>query len=130
MGFSAQGFYISGPYRRLADILERRAGLTFKGAVKNEIIGDFALIGKGAVGLEVDRAPHLGTPPHPLVLASSQGVHTDLYRLVWEELLSTYPASGGTENPLARADRVFYETPNGAGSLVNRIHRMVGQLVT
>ena len=114
VGFSAQGFDISGPYHRLPDSLERRAAFIFKGVGKNEVIGDFGLIGNGAAGLEVDRAdPHLGTPPHALVLATSQGVHTDLYLLVCEELLVTYPGLGGTENPLVRADMVFYETPNG-----------------
>ena len=114
VGFSAQGFDISGPYHRLPDSFARRAAFIFKDVAKNEIIGDFGLIGNGAAGLEVDRAdPHLGTPPHALVLATSQGVHTDLYLLVCEELLATYPGLGGTENPLVRADMVFYETPNG-----------------
>ena len=98
----------------MPDSFARRAAFIFKDVAKNEIIGDFGLIGNGAAGLEVDRAdPHLGTPPHALVLATSQGVHTDLYLLVCEELLATYPGLGGTENPLVRADMVFYETPNG-----------------
>ena len=72
------------------------------------------MIGDGAAGLELDRAdPALGTPPHALVLATSQGLHTDLYLVVPEELLATVPGLGGTENALVRADMVFYETPNG-----------------
>ena len=71
------------------------------------------MIGDGAAGLELDRAdPALGTPPHALVLATSQGRHTDLYLVVPEELLATVPGLGGTENALVRADMVFYETPN------------------
>ena len=114
VGFSAQGFDISGPYRRLPDSFDPRAAFIFSGVGKDEVIGDFGLIGNGAAGLELDRAdPHLGTPPHALVLATSAGVHTDLYLLVCEELLATYPGLGGTENPLVRADMVFYETPHG-----------------
>ena len=55
----------------------------------------------------------LGTPPHALVLATSMGKHTDVYLVVCEELLATYPGLGGTENELVRADIVFHETPNG-----------------
>ena len=75
---------------------------------------DVIIIGGGAAGLEIDRADrHLGTPPHALVLATSQGRHTDIYLVVCEELLATYPGLGGMENELVRADMVFYETPNG-----------------
>ena len=114
IGFSAQGFDISAPYHRLPDSFDRRAAFIFKSIGKNELIGDFGLIGNGAAGLELDRAdPQLGTPPHALVLASSQGGHTDIYLVVCEELLATSPGLGGTENELVRADMVFYETPNG-----------------
>jgi N,N-dimethylformamidase len=113
-GFTAQGFDISAPYHRLPDSLNPRAAFIFAGVGENEIIGDFGLIGGGASGLEIDRADRLlGTPPHALVLATSQGGHTDLYLVVCEELLATIPGLGGTENELVRADMVFYETPNG-----------------
>lgn len=113
-GFTAQGFDISAPYTRLPDSFNKRAAFIFAGVGKDEMIGDFGLIGGGAAGLEIDRADRaLGTPPHALVLATSMGKHTDLYLLVCEELLATYPGLGGTENELVRADMVFYETPNG-----------------
>ena len=113
-GFTAQGFDISAPYERLPDSFNARAQFIFDGVKKDELIGDFGLIGDGAAGLELDRAdPALGTPPHALVLATSQGRHTDLYLVVPEELLATVPGLGGTENALVRADMVFYETPNG-----------------
>jgi len=113
-GFTAQGFDISAPYRRLPDSLNPRAAFIFKGIGADEVIGDFGLIGDGAAGLEIDRADRqLGTPPHALVLATSQGGHTDVYLVVCEELLLTYPGLGGSENELVRADMVFYETPNG-----------------
>ncbi len=113
-GFTAQGFDISAPYRRLPDSFHPRAAFIFAGIGEDEIIGDFGLIGGGAAGLELDRADRqLGTPPHALVLATSQGGHTDVYLVVSEELLATYPGLGGSENDLVRADMVFYETPNG-----------------
>jgi len=113
-GFTAQGFDISAPYHRLPDSFHPRAAFIFAGIGKDEIIGNFGLIGGGAAGLEIDRADRLlGTPPHALVLATSLGGHTDLYLVVCEELLATYPGLGGTENELVRADMVFYETPNG-----------------
>jgi N,N-dimethylformamidase len=113
-GFTAQGFDISAPYHRLPDSFNPRVAFIFAGVGEAEIIGDFGLIGGGAAGLELDRADRLlGTPPHALVLATSQGGHTDLYLVVCEELLATIPGLGGTENELVRADMVFYETPNG-----------------
>lgn len=47
------------------------------------------------------------------MLATSKGQHTDIYLVVCEELLATYPGLGGTENELVRADMVFFETPHG-----------------
>jgi len=114
VGFSAQGFDVSAPYHRLPDSFDKRAAFIFEGIDKDEVIGDFGLIGGGAAGLEIDRAdPALGTPPHTLVLATSLGGHTDVYLVVCEELLVTVPGLGGTENELVRADMVFFETPNG-----------------
>jgi N,N-dimethylformamidase len=73
------------------------------------------LIGGGAAGLEVDRLDRgLGSPPHTLLLASSEG-HTDTYRVVSEEIMATYPGTGGTENDWVRADMTFFETAGGGG---------------
>ena len=84
-GFTAQGFDISAPYARLPDSFHPRAAFIFEGIGKDEIIGDFGLIGGGAAGLEIDRADRLlGTPPHTLVLATSMGKHTDVYLVVCE----------------------------------------------
>ncbi|HYB42949.1 MAG TPA: N,N-dimethylformamidase beta subunit family domain-containing protein, partial [Candidatus Methylomirabilis sp.] len=113
-GFSAQGFDVSAPYRRLPDSFDPRAAFVFEGIGADEVIGDFGLIGGGAAGLELDRADRLlGTPPHALVLATSKGGHTDIYLVVPEEVLATYPGLGGEENELVRADMVFFETPGG-----------------
>lgn len=128
-GFTAQGFDISAPYQRLPDSSHPRAAFIFAGVGKDELIGDFGLIGGGAAGLEIDRADrHLGTPPHALVLATLQGRHTDIYLVVCEELLATYPGLGGTENALVRADMVFYETPNGGAAWASSSIAWAGSL--
>ncbi len=112
-GFSAQGFDISSYYVRQPDSFKKEVAWICEGIGKDERIGDFGLIGGGAAGLELDRAdPLLGTPPNTYVLASSEG-HTDLYLVVCEELDVNRPNCDGTQDPLVRADIVFYETPNG-----------------
>ena len=112
VGFSAQGFDLSSYYRRQPDSFKPEVAFVFEGVGDDELIGDFGLIGRGAAGLELDRAgAELGTPPNAYILASSEG-HTNAYWLVPEEFLETGPALGGDENPNARADLVFFETPH------------------
>jgi N,N-dimethylformamidase len=111
-GFIAQGFDVSSHYRRMPDSRDPRAAWIFEG-VAGETFGDFGLVGGGAAGLELDIADStLGTPPHALIVASSEG-HTDNYLEVLEELYFNMPATGGTESPRVRADMVFYETGSG-----------------
>jgi N,N-dimethylformamidase len=112
VGFSCQGFDLSSYYRRNPDSFAPEVAFIFDGIGADELIGDFGLIGGGAAGLELDRSgAELGTPPNAYVLASSER-HTNAYYLVPEEFLETGPALGGDENPNARADLVFFETPN------------------
>ncbi len=114
-GFTAQGFDLSSYYRRKPDSFDPRARFIFEGVGDDELIGDFGLVGGGAAGLELDRAdPLLGTPPHALVLASSER-HTDIYMVVCEEILVNTPDLTGSQSPLVRADLVFFETPKGGG---------------
>lgn len=113
IGFAAEGFDFSTYYERQAGSFDPRAAFIFEGIEKDERIGDFGSIGGGAAGLEVDRADFaLGTPPHTLILASSKG-HSDNYLLVLEDVPLNYPGLGGSENPLVRADMVFFETAKG-----------------
>ena len=111
VGFSCQGFDLSSYYRRNPDSFAQEVAFIFEGVGDDELIGDFGFIGGGAAGLELDRAgAELGTPPNAYLLASSER-HTNAYYLVPEEFLETGPALGGDENPNARADLVFFETP-------------------
>jgi N,N-dimethylformamidase len=112
-GFSAQGFDLSSYYRRNKDSFDERAAFIFAGVGKDELIGNFGLIGGGAAGLELDRADRsLGTPPNALVLASSEN-HTPVYMVVLEEIFINAPGLCNGESDLVRADLVFFETPSG-----------------
>ena len=67
----------------------------------------------GAAGLELDATNHaLSTPPHTLVLASSER-HSDLYLMTPEDMNDPAPGLGGTEAEIIRAEMVFFETPSG-----------------
>ncbi|MBT7294287.1 MAG: LamG domain-containing protein [Rhodospirillaceae bacterium] len=114
IGFTSEGFDISSYYRQTPEAKNPRVSFMFKGIGKDELIGDFGFHGGGAAGNELDRAdPALGTPPHALVVATSED-HTDLYMVVNEEILVNFPGgTSGPNNPLVRADMVFFETPNG-----------------
>jgi N,N-dimethylformamidase len=112
-GFAAQGFDVSSHYLRGPDSFDPRAAFVFDGVGAEERIGDFGLIGGGAAGLEIDRHDvALGSPVHSLVLASSVG-HTDTYMLTLEEMLANRPTTTGTQDPMVRADLVFFETAGG-----------------
>jgi N,N-dimethylformamidase len=112
-GFTAQGFDLSSFYRRNKDSFDERAEFIFAGIGKDELIGDFGLIGGGAAGLELDRADRaLGTPPNALMLASSEN-HTPVYMVVLEEIFINAPGLCNGESDLVRADMVFFETPSG-----------------
>ena len=112
-GFVAQGFDSSTYYRRTRDSFDPRVAFAFEGIGADERIGDFGLLGGGAAGIEVDSAePSLGTPPHALVVASSEDL-TDSYLLAHEHMIFATPIQIATANPMVRADMVFFETANG-----------------
>jgi N,N-dimethylformamidase len=118
VGFTAQGFDRNSPYRRMPGSFDPRARFIFEGVGKDELIGNFPslVLSFGAAGSELDRADYaLGTPAHTLVLASSYG-HSDEYQHVVEQTnTANWSKTGGTENPLVRADMVYLEYPNGGG---------------
>ena len=112
VGFIAQGFDVSGFYRRARDAADPRAAFIFEG-VEDEIIGDFGLIGGGAAGIELDcLATELGSPPNMLRLASSDG-HSPMMLLVNEEFGVVPPNLGADVNPRVKADLAFGETASG-----------------
>jgi len=113
VGFTSQGFDESLPYEMNPDSTDPRAGFIVDGMTEGKSFGDYGLTQGGAGGFEIDRAdPELGTPPHALVLATSEGF-SDIYQHVIEEVLLNDGLQGGTVNPLVRGDIVFFEGPNG-----------------
>jgi N,N-dimethylformamidase len=144
VGFIAEGFETSRPYRRMPDSYHRTVAWIMAG-VEGEIIGDFGLAYNGAAGLELDRYDlNLGTPPHTRIVASSGG-HSDNYCLSIEEILYPYPGLQGTQDYRIRADMTYFVAPNGgavfsASSIAfgqalpargfdNNVSRVLGNLV-
>ena len=114
-GTVATGFDSASYYRRTDDSFDARAGFIFEGVGDDELIGDFGTLLGGAAGVELDGANRkLGTPPHALVVARSEG-HSQLYFLTPEETPFHHPVMSGAENTRVRADLLFYETANGGG---------------
>ncbi|KAB7632897.1 LamG domain-containing protein [Verminephrobacter eiseniae] len=113
VGFAAQGFDESSPYRRSqASRSDPRVAFAFAG-IDDEILGDFGLIGGGAAGMEVDRHDVArGSPRHAVVLASS-GPHTEAHVLVVEDMLFNFMGTTGNLCPLVRSDIVFFESGQG-----------------
>ena len=112
IGFIAQGFDNSSYYRRTEASRDPRAAFLFDG-IAGDIIGDFGAWGDGAAGLEIDAYDaRLGSPPHALVVASSEN-HSNAFLLVNEEMLSNTRGVDGTLNPRVKADIVFFETQHG-----------------
>jgi N,N-dimethylformamidase beta subunit-like protein/concanavalin A-like lectin/glucanase superfamily protein len=115
VGFTAQGFDKSSPYKRMPGSFDPRAAFIFDGIGADEIIGDFPslALGEGAAGQELDRVDYaLGSPPHTLILAQSFG-HSDAYQHVVEEVNTSDSKQGGTINKLVHADLAYLEYPSG-----------------
>ena len=111
VGFIAEGFETSRPYRRMPDSYHRQVSWIMKG-VEGEMIGDNGLAYGGAAGIELDRYDlNLGTPPHTKILASSGG-QSDNYLLAIEEILYPYPGLSGTQDYRIRGDITFFNAPN------------------
>jgi N,N-dimethylformamidase len=113
IGFSSQGKFEAGHFRRRPGSRDPRAAWIFEG-VAEEVIGDFGLSGQGAAGYELDRADHrLGTPADAIVLATSENLPGS-YVVVPEDLLShVLTWNGEPVRDLIRADMVFLEHAGG-----------------
>jgi N,N-dimethylformamidase len=147
VGFTSQGLFEGSYYRRQPGVDDPRAAWIFAG-VEDEILGDFGLSGGGAAGFELDRVDtRLGTPPHALILATSEAHQPENFVVVHEEMLTMYNTVPGLPAAsLIHADMVYFETPNGGavfsvgsitfcGSLAhhhydNNISRIVNNVLT
>ena len=112
VGMAGQGFDVCSYYRRTAASRDPRAAFIFAG-IEEEIIGDFGTVGGGAAGIEVDRCDRaLGSPPHALVVATSENL-SDTYYPGPEDVDSVTPLCDALHNPNVRADVTFFETAAG-----------------
>jgi len=110
VGFVSQGFDRAEPYRKRPAADDPRAAFIFEG-IGESVIGDFGVMLGGAAGVEIDRLDHArGSPPHALVVASSEG-HTRVYEPS-DEVVPKSPLDPAAPDPV-RADMVFYETLGG-----------------
>ena len=115
VGFAGQGFPKSTFYLRTKAAGDPQARFILDG-VDEERIGDFGASGGGAAGEEIDRYdPHLGSPAHALVVATSSEVPGNVLRTI-EEVTTTnslFQAGKLRPDPGVRADMVYFECPNG-----------------
>ena len=112
--FTAYGFDVSSYYVRDKDSERPETAWIMDGIGNGERSGDCGLGGGGAAGLELDRYDiEFGTPHEAYLLAHSEG-HTNLMLQVNEEIHFSVRGyhGGGTENPMVRADMIYYKTPN------------------
>lgn len=113
VGFDAQVFDRSAPYRRLPASHDPRVGFIFEGVGADEPIGDFGLRNGGAAGIEVDRADAtLGSPPDLLLLATADRLGTGGIPAP-EEMRTLHRGIMGDQNSRVRADMVFFPTAQG-----------------
>jgi N,N-dimethylformamidase len=111
VGFIAEGFETSAPYRKMPDAWHRTVSWITEG-IDGEVFGDKGLAYNAAAGVELDRYDlSLGTPPHTRIIASSGG-HSDNYVLVTEELLYAYAGLTGSLDYRIRADMTYFTAPN------------------
>ncbi|GGC77075.1 N,N-dimethylformamidase beta subunit family domain-containing protein [Chelatococcus reniformis] len=144
VGFIAEGFETSRPYRRMPDSYHRTVSWMMKG-IEGEMLGETGLAYGGAAGLELDRYDlNYGTPPHARIVASSGG-HSDNYMLSIEEILYPYPGLAGSQDYRIRSDMVYFTAPNDgavfstgsiafgqalpANGFANNISTLLGNLV-
>ena len=110
IGFVAEGFGASMPFRRMPDSYEPSLSWVMEG-IEGEIFGAFGLAYDGAAGLELDVYDRkLGTPPNTKLIASSGG-HDDNYLV----MITPHEHEGlyGTYDYELRADMTYFDAPNG-----------------
>ena len=113
IGTRATGFDRSSYYRFTSAARNARVAFMLRGLSTEELLGNFGSLGGGASGLEIDAADFaLGTPPHALIVASSEEHSPDMM-FAPEEILFQHSMMSGEDNPEVKADIVFYETVGG-----------------
>jgi N,N-dimethylformamidase len=110
VGFVAEGFAASMPFRRMPDSYEPSLSWVTEG-IEKKVFGDFGLAHDGAAGLELDAHDfELGTPPNTKVVAASGG-HDDNYLLMI--LPHEHEGIYGSYDGRIRAEMTHFDAPNG-----------------
>jgi N,N-dimethylformamidase len=113
VGFTAQGFDVSLPYRIAAGPGQERAGFILEGIDAGAPLGGSGSVLGGPAGFEIDRAdPALGTPAGAVVIASARGF-SHAYQGAVEDVTTADSRQGGPDSALVRSDVVFFETSAG-----------------
>jgi N,N-dimethylformamidase len=116
VGFTAQGFDESLPYRVVTQPADQRVGFILDGIDPGQPLGSGGSVLGGPAGFEIDRVdPALGTPPHAVTVASASGF-SHAYQGAVEDVTTADSRQGGPDSELVRSDVVFFET--GAGGAV------------
>ncbi|GAA4091310.1 N,N-dimethylformamidase beta subunit family domain-containing protein [Nocardioides kongjuensis] len=114
VGMASQGFDTNRPYDVLVDVEDPRCAFVFDGVeLVDGRLGEFDSMvnGRGAAGVEIDRADHaLGTSPDALVLASATGF-SRAYGLDPIEVALPDGCYDGTTSDKVRADLVLEPKP-------------------
>jgi N,N-dimethylformamidase len=114
VGFTAQGFDISLPYRWAITAEHPRAGFIAAGIDTAGPLGDSGSVLGGAAGFEIDRADErLGTLPGAVLVARAAG-YSDAYQGVIDDVTTADSRQGGTVCELVRSDVIFMTTESGA----------------
>ena len=112
IGFAAQGFDGGTYYRIQPGALNPRVAFIMEGVAQKagETWGAFGNQGGGAAGEEIDRYDEtLGSPPHAIVIASSENHRPGMLRVKEEFHMMELPG----DDPKVRADMTFFEVPGG-----------------
>ncbi len=110
IGFAAQGFDGGTYYRVQPGALDPRVAFALEGVDATDVWGNFGNQGGGAAGEEIDRWDEsLGSPPHAVIIASSENHKPGMLR-VKEEFHMMRPLG---DDPDVKADMVFFEVPGG-----------------
>ncbi len=111
VGFCAQGFDRATGYRLAPDARTGRAAWILDGVTDDDGSVGTSGLGGGAAGQELDRFdPHLGSPPHAVILASATDFGPDMLRTKEEFGGSVHVTR---PDPHVRSDIVFFETEGG-----------------
>jgi N,N-dimethylformamidase len=113
VGFTAQGFDVSLPYRWAITAEHPEAGFIVAGIDTTGPLGTEGSVLGGAAGFEIDRADErLGTPPETVLVASATGF-SDAYQGAIEDVTTADSRQGGSVSELVRSDIIFMTTEGG-----------------